>query len=186
MAQKGPFSWCPSNLMDGSISTSTEEPERDYVDEDGAALGNWLCRWITSEEAKEVQPYSRHISVDWQIRSVLDQWEQCLLLRCPRNLNKKPIRVIPGDTGWVELTGTKYDLLEAHFVGTIYTNLAWGINPPMVTVRLGKLTKNPVSRARDIVKRLRSLKGPPFMNGLLQKHLERIKEARRRSEESSG
>ena len=186
MAQKGPFSWCPSNLMDGSISTSTEEPERVYVDEDGAALGNWLCRWITSEEAKEVQPYSRHISVDWQIRSVLDQWEHCLLLRSPRNLNMQALLVIPVDTGCFELTGTKYDLLEAHFVGTIYTNLAWGINPPMVTVRLGKLTKNPVSRARDIVKRLRSLKGPPFMNGLLQKHLERIKEARRRSEESSG
>lgn len=185
MAQRGPFSWCPSNLMDGPISTNVDEPVMIYIGEDGTATGTWLAQWLTSEEeAKKVQPYSHHVSVDWQIRMALNQWEHCLLLQTRRQTNIRALLVTSVDLGYFEFSEENYNVLEAHFVGAVYTDLDWGFNRLGIPIRLGKHTKDPTLHAKDLVAEYLDRKGPIFLENMFAKHVERIKEARRKSKQS--
>ncbi|OTA87329.1 hypothetical protein M434DRAFT_399510 [Hypoxylon sp. CO27-5] len=64
----GPFSWCPSNLLDGSPATLNDLPSQRthegnvLIDKYGAAVGPWQIRLVTAEDKKSLRPYALHLS----------------------------------------------------------------------------------------------------------------------------
>ena len=159
ITQKGGWSWCPFSLLDVQLRTNMDIYERVYVDEQGAVTGSWRYRMLTKEDTDKLRPYSFHISVDWQIRTALDQWENCLLLQHPRYEQPKALLVVPLGSGISNIGGVDYHVLECQFVGTVYTLLEWG-DSFTITVRLGKLESDPRINAEDSISEYEDIKGP--------------------------
>ncbi|MCJ1374270.1 hypothetical protein MMC20_005502 [Loxospora ochrophaea] len=185
MTQKGGFSWCPFSLLDGAVLTNTDRPERVYVDEDGAVCGDWAYRALSIEDAKKVQPYSFHISVDWQIRVALERWKKCQLLQNTHNINMQALLVVHLDVGTCKICGTDYIILEASYIGTVYANLEWG-DSYSASIRLGKLSSDPDQSAEQLVDKYYDTKGPRIIGRPWQKHLHSIKQARRQNSGTAG
>ena len=180
MAQKGGFSWCPFSLFDVHVRTNMDRRRGVYVSEDGTVSGTWKYRLLSKEDAKKVQPYSFHISVDWQIRVALEQWENCLLLRNSSDDNMQALLVVPLTVGNIEICDSGYVILECHYVGTVYTNLDWGPSFS-ASVRLGKLTQDPQISAEEATNNYEGTKGPRIWGVPWGKDLHSIRQARRKA-----
>ncbi|KAF6224656.1 hypothetical protein HO173_012929 [Letharia columbiana] len=178
MSQKGGWSWCPFSLLDVQLRTNADEYERVYVDEQGATTGYWKYRELEKGDTDKLQPYSFHISVHWQIRTALDQWENCLLLQ-HRYTSPKALLVIPLGSGISNIGGEDYHVLECQFVGTVYTLLEWG-ESFRITVRLGKLESEPIMNAKDCIDEYRGIKGPRMVMPPSGHDLISIREARKK------
>ena len=168
MTQKGGFSWCPSSLLDVHIRTNAnraDRADRVFVSEHGALTGTWEYRMLRKKDVDKVRPYSFHISVAWQIRTALEQWDSCLLLRSPYHNDVRALLVVPLDVGKSEICGRVYKVLECDYVGTIYTSLEWGPSYK-ITVRLGMLTDDANTSSEEVIRRYddtegQGLNGPP-------------------------
>ena len=187
MTEKGGFSWCPFSLLDGRIRTNANRAAREdkvYVDEHGAVTGTWEHRMLSKEDADKVQPYSFHISVGWQIRVTLEQWENCLLLRSPYHDDNWALLVVPLDVGNSEICGQEYVVLECQYVGTVYANFEWGL-PYTVSVRLGKLTNDAGISSKEVIDKYDDTKGPRLY-GPPCRQLDSVRQARRQNLASMG
>ncbi len=181
MHQKGAFSWCPINLLDVHVRTNTNRAEKIFVDEDGSVTGNWTYRTLSKEDADKVRPYSFHISVDWQIRSALDQWKRCLLMRRPYHDDLHDLQallVIPLAVGISKIGGTEYKVLDCQFVGTVHTKLEWP-SPHTISFRLGKLTNDLSISAEEAIKKYNNTEGSRMCGHPYRKNLEAMRQARR-------
>lgn len=178
MRHKGAWSWCPFSLLDVQLRLNTDIYQRIYVDEEGAVTGCWKYRTLSKEDADKLQSYSFHISVDWQIRAALAQWEYCLLLQHPSREDSKVLLVVPLDVGVSTINGTDYVVLECQFVGTVCTNLEWGLSYS-IAVRLGKLEDEATTKANDLIDKYYDIKGPRLSLVPRGKALESIRNTRR-------
>ena len=182
MKQKGGFSWCPFSLLDVRLRTNMDRMETVYVDENGAVTGKWQYSDLSQEDAKKVQPYSFHISVDWQIRTALDLWRNCLLLKNPHHEDMQALLVIPLGVGNSKIYDKEFVVLECQYVGTVYISAGWSFGNK-ISVRLGKLTDadDPnVSRNAVIDTYFETLHGPTFSGLSNEEELKSTREARRR------
>jgi hypothetical protein len=177
MKQKGGFSWCPFSLFDVHIQNNTERQETVYVDEDGNVSGSWEYRLLSKQDARKVRPYSLHVSVDWRIRDALEQWRNCLLLQIHPHENRQALLVVPLDVGSLEICDLEYVVLECQYVGTVYTNIEWGLSYT-ATVRLGRLTMDPYTSAEEVIDKYEDTKGPRVYGRPWSKHLHSIRQAR--------
>ena len=159
MTQKGGFSWCPFSLLDGRIRTDTDRPEKLFVDEEGAVSGFWEYRLLSQEDTKNIRPHSFHLSAEWRIRSALEQWENCLLLKNAHQKNLETVLlVIPLDVGTFEFKGTGYVILECHYIGAVFVNLEWGPSY-LAPVRLGNSDMDPEISAAEVIDKYDNTQG---------------------------
>jgi hypothetical protein len=180
MTQEKGFSWCPFSLLDGDVRTDSDRFwERLYVDEEGAVSGRWDYRILSKVDAENVQPYSFHLSVDWQIRATLKRWENCLLLRSTHRKNVQALLVVPLEVAECEIRDDRYPILDCHYVGTVYANLEFNNS---VSVRLGKVSGSPTMSAAKLVEEYDWAKGPILFCPLWRKHLSSIRKARKQME----
>ena len=73
MTEKGGgWSWCLMSLLDVQLRTKDTFDEV-YVDEQGAVTGFWKYRLLGKKDANNLEAYSFHVSVAWQILTALAQ-----------------------------------------------------------------------------------------------------------------
>ena len=181
MAQEGGFSWCPFNLLDVRLRTDTSMFEKVFVDELGAVIGLWEYRELGEKDAKEnIHPYSFHVSIDYQIRAALVEWENCLLLKHSHRDDTQALLVIPVDVGHCRIWDTDYVILDCLYVGTVYANLEWGPSYA-ASVRLGKSTGDPAANAQEVVNRYEDTKGPRTFGNPWARNLDSIRQSRKQS-----
>ena len=181
MTHKGGFSWCPFNLLDVRLRPDTSIRERVFVDELGAVIGSWMCRELGGKDAKEsVHPYSFHVSVDYQIRAALAEWEKCLLLKHSHRDDTQALLVTPVDVDHCRICDTDYVVLDCLYVGTVHANLEWGPSY-LASVRLGKTTGDPAANAQEVIDRYEHTEGPRPYDMPWVRNLESIRQARKQS-----
>lgn len=182
MTQRGGRSWCPFSLLDVQLQTTKDDFQGVYVDDQGAVTGSWKYRELGKGDVDKLQPYSFHVSVDWQIRTALLQWEHCILLQKDRSQQAKALLVIPLGCGISTIHDTNYCVLQCQFVGTVYTALDWG-ESYTITVRLGKLENDPALNAKATIDEYDGIPGPrmvlPFCNDDLAHIRNKRKESRK-------
>ena len=109
-----------------------------------------------------MRPYSFHKSVDWRIRTAIDQWENCLPLQSINceddgdNEGMKALLVVPLEVGRLH---TEHVLLEYHYIGTVFTSLEWGPTN-RILVRMGKLTQDPSMTSKEAIIKLAGINDP--------------------------
>ena len=185
MHQQGAFSWCPFSLLDVHVRTDTNRVEKIFVDEHGSVTGNWTYRTLSKEDVDKVRPYRFHISVNWQIRSALQQWKRCLLMRRPYHDDLQALLVIPLAVEFSKIDGTEYKVLDCQFVGTVYTNLEW-YSPRTISFRLGKLTENLSISAEEAIDKYNNTEGSRMCGHPYRKNLDAMRQARRQRYATTG
>ena len=159
MTEKGGFSWCPFSLLDGRIRTNTDRPEKLFVDEKGAASGFWEYRLLSQEDTTKIRPHSLHPSVEWRIRSALEQWENCLLLKnAHQSLMDTVLLVTPLGVGAFVFRGTESVILDCQYIGAVFIKLEWGLSY-LVPVRLGNSDMDPDFSAAEVIDKYDQTKG---------------------------
>ena len=76
------------------------------------------------------------------------------------------------------MNDTEYTVLECQFVGTVFTNLEWGLSYT-ITVRLGKLENEPTIDAEDLINKYYDTKGSWMVVPPSGKELDSIRNVRR-------
>ena len=180
MAQEGGYSWCPFSLLDVHIRIDATTQHKVFVDELGAAVGLWTYRESNEEDAKNTHPYNFHVSVDYQIRAALVQWENFLLLQNSHRHDTQALLVIPVDVDHCRIWNVDYVVLDCLYVGTVSVNLEWGPDYS-ATVRLGKTTGHPGTDAQEVIDRYEDTKGPRLWGNPWAEHLASIKQERKQS-----
>lgn len=164
--------------MDVQVQTTKDDFQGVYVDDQGTVTGSWKYRELGKGDADKLQPYSFHVSVDWQIRTALVQWEDCILLQNDRSQQAKALLVIPLGCGISTIHDTNYCVLECQFVGTVYTALDWG-ESYTITVRLGKLENNPALNAKATIDEYYEIRGPRMVLPPYNNYLADIRKKRK-------
>ncbi|KAL6792584.1 hypothetical protein GGI42DRAFT_334991 [Trichoderma sp. SZMC 28013] len=162
----GGFSWCASNILDGSPATVYDMPStilhtgHAIIDKLGAAISDWKYRLLTAEDTTLLRPHSSHLSVGFRIRKALqEKWQHCLLLyNQTAGLDQPPSLLIATagvcwpDERYAFPTLVSQPFIDSHYIGCVFDDGALrGEYKQTVGVRIGCDPKKTTVSATEVL-----------------------------------
>ncbi|OQV02824.1 hypothetical protein CLAIMM_07955 [Cladophialophora immunda] len=157
VVERGPLSWCPSNLFSGSttiiLQNSTWGLLKLDVDSDSGSLtGTFLARTLSSLRENDVEPFMMHSASQRKLMVALQHPTEYLVLTCYR---RQRFCLVVKPTQLPRVEDTTETFIECDYIGVALMDVSYDPEGwlPKVKVQIGSTSGSPdlALRADDVL-----------------------------------